>query len=431
MRISHTLIPAVRAAVVAAFVALCAIILGFLWIHAGGRIPLISDEDYRVEVSLPDVDNLVFQSDVRMAGVNIGKIEKITTEGQNARVTLELDPSVAPLHEGATVTVRNKTMIEETYIEVVDGKGPTVQAGSVLPESSGRPSVQLNDVLTSLDQPTRAKLRGVIRSSGAATQGRRADVDAMLRGLGDLGRDGGGALDALAAQSDDLARLTRSTTAVLAAMDTQHGRIAQLARDSDALTRTLADSSAEVKSLVRALPPLLDTTKEASAGLNRLSEPLGAVAGNLDQGSADLNAALLELPATTSALRGMLPSLDLTLQRAPSTLTRVGGFTEATQPVIGTLETNLADLNPMLAYLKPYGRDIVSYWTNFAQFASGRDANGNVARVKPVFNANSLNLPVPMSPLTVYNPYPAPGSAWSPQDFSGTYPRVDQDRIPR
>jgi len=73
----------------------------------------------------------------------------------------------------------------------------------------------------------------------------------------------------------------------------------------------------------------------------------------------------------------------------------------------------------------------VSYWTNFPQFASGRDVNGNVARVKPVFNLNSVNLPVPISPLTMYNPYPAPGSANVPQDFSGHYPHVRQDSIPR
>lgn len=431
MNISYKIIPRIQAAIVAAFITLCAIILGFLWLHAGGRIPMVSHEGYRVDVTLPDVDNLVFQSDVRMAGVNVGKIEKISTEGRNTRVTLELDPSVAPLHQGVTVIVRDKTMIEETYLAVVDGKGQTIQAGTRLPDGTGKPSVQLNDVLTSLDQPTRDKLSHVLQSSGAATEGRRADVDATMQGLGDLGREGGGALDALAAQSEDLAAVTRSSTAVLAALDIQQGRIAELARDSDTLTKTLSDSSGDVKSLMRALPPLMDTTTEASVGLQRLSKPLAAVASNLDKGSADLGAALQELPATTSDLRGLLPSLDRTLKRAPSTLARVNGFTDATTPVIGKLETNLADLNPMLAYLRPYSRDMVSYFTNFTQFASGKDVNGNVARVKPVFNANSLNLQVPLSPLTMYNPYPAPGSAATPKGFTGTYPRVKQDHIPK
>ena len=105
MKISHKRIPAVHGSVVFAFIALCAVIFGFLWTQAGGRIPLISQEGYRVSVVLPDVDNLVFQSDVRVAGIQVGKIEALTVKGRTAKATMELDESVAPLHEGATVTV--------------------------------------------------------------------------------------------------------------------------------------------------------------------------------------------------------------------------------------------------------------------------------------------------------------------------------------
>ena len=431
MRISHTMIPVIRTTIVAMFFALCAVVFGFLWLSAGGKIPLISEAGYRVDVTLPDVDNLVFQSDIRMAGVNVGKIEKIDIEGREARVTLELDSDAAPLHDGATITVRNKTLIEETYLDVVDGKGEKIAGGQELPAGSGKPSVQLSDVLTSLDEPTRKNLASLLQSSGVVTKDSRQDVDDVLQGLGDLGRDGGGALEALADQSEDLAEVTKSSTTVLNSLDTQQGRIVQLARDSDALTETVASNKTDIESLMRELPSFMDTTTEASTELNRLADPLGAVARNLEAGSGDLGAALEELPATTRDLRALLPSLNRTLTRAPSTLTRVPKFSKAAQPMIGSLETDLADLNPMLAYLKPYGRDIVSHSTNFAEFAGGSDANGNIARVFAVVGANSANLPVEMSPLAKYNPYPAPGSHNAPKDFSGKYPRVKEDSIPR
>ena len=38
MKISFETIPKVHNSVVAAFVALCAVIFGFLWLHAGGKI---------------------------------------------------------------------------------------------------------------------------------------------------------------------------------------------------------------------------------------------------------------------------------------------------------------------------------------------------------------------------------------------------------
>lgn len=430
MRISHTLIPSIRMAVVSAFFALCASILAFLWLHAGGQIPLVSEDGYRVSVTLPDVDNLVFQSDVRMAGVNVGKVKEIKIDGRNAKVTLELDADVAPLHSGAAITVRNKTLIEETYLDVADGKGKKIAAGSKLPDGSAKVSVQLNDVMTSLDQPTRDRLAGLLKATGKSTKDSKGDVDDLLQGLGDLGREGGGALEALAAQSADLAELIKSSTVVLNSLDTRQGRIVQLARDSDSLTETIADNKTDIESLMRKLPTFMETTREASTELTRLADPLGIVARNLKAGSTDLSAALEELPVMTRDLRGLLPSLDGTLTRAPATLTRVSTFTGAARPVISSLETDMADINPMLAYLKPYGRDIASQFTNFAEAASGSDANGNIGRLMLLFSANSVNSPLKLSPGVMYNPYPTAGSHYAPKDFSGEYPRVREDDIP-
>lgn len=430
MRIPHTAVPRLRGATVVAFVALCAVIFGFLWLQAGGRIPVVSRAGYQVTVPVRDVDNLVFQSDVRIAGVEVGQIEEIAVEGRAAMVTLELDESVAPLHEGAVVTVRNKTMIEETYLEIRDGEGEAYADGAELPADAARTSVQLNDVLSSLDAPTRRDLSGLVRSGGAATKGTREDVDAVMAGLGDLGRNAG-ALEALAHQSADLRSLVRSSTTVLDALDVQQGRIVGLVRDAQTLTRTTSRHEADVEALMRVLPPLLDRTERASDSLGELSGPLGTVARNLRGASGDLDAALRELPATTRDLRGMLPSLDRTLTRAPATLQRLSPFQEAAAPLLGTLQVNLADLNPMLAYMRPYGRDVASYWANFIGFVSSADGNGPIARVKPVFGANSLNLGVGATPTTMYNPYPDPGAHHSPQDFAGQYPQVEEDPVPR
>ena len=46
-------------------------------------------------------------------------------------------------------------MIEETYLEIVDGDGSAYADGDTLPASAAKGSVQLNDVLTSLDARTR------------------------------------------------------------------------------------------------------------------------------------------------------------------------------------------------------------------------------------------------------------------------------------
>lgn len=430
MRIPHALLPAIRSVVVLVFAALCATIFGYLWLNSGGKIPLISRAGYQVDVTLPDVDNLVFQSDVRMAGVDVGKVEQVEIAGSEVRVTLQLDPEAAPLHRGATVTVRNKTMVEETYLDVVDGEGPELPGGASLPDSAGRPSVQLDDVLTSLDEKTRQSLGAALRSAGLATKGTRDDVSATLEGLGDIGRDGGDALAALAAQSKDLSTVAGNTTALLQALDTRQGRITQLVRDSNDLTKTVAANKRDVEALMRTFPKVLGTTRTASGHLKRLGHSLAPVAANLRTAAPDLTSALRELPATTADLRGLLPSLNTALDRAPRTLDRVPGFSQAARPMMSTINADLADVNPMLGYLRPYGRDIAAFFTNFTQYLSGYDVNGNIGRVLPVFNEKSTNSPLSSQtgPLDKRNPYPKPGSSDDPGPYVGEYPHVEEDR---
>jgi phospholipid/cholesterol/gamma-HCH transport system substrate-binding protein len=431
VKISYKTIPAIHAAAVAAFVALCAATFGFLWTHAGGKIPFITQKGYQVHVALADADNLVFQSDVRIAGVRVGKIEALKIAGRHAKATLQLNEDVVPLHEGATVTVSAKTLIEETYLDLKDGKGPALPDGATL--QPGTSSVQLNDVLTSLDQPTRDKLGSMLRSQGLATEGTKEDVDYLLTGLGSLGRNGDVALEAVANQSQDLAELTRNVSAVLRALDTQQGRIVQLASDSDAVTASTAAQRDDIEELMRALPPFMDTTRDATDDLQRLAKPLNKVAKNLDDAAPDLSAALQELPATSRDLRGLVPYLDAVLDRAPATLKRTPDFVDATQPALASLSGLLQDLNPMLTYLKPYGHDFIAQFTNVSLSVSAKDSEGHILRVRPIFTANSANSPLKLKPPGMYyNPYPAPGaSVKDPTDFTGTPPHVLRDALPK
>jgi phospholipid/cholesterol/gamma-HCH transport system substrate-binding protein len=432
VKISYKTIPAIHAAAVVAFVALCAGTFGFLWVNAGGKIPLITPKRYQVNVMLHDADNLVFQSDVRIAGVRVGKIEALEVHGRNAKATIQLnDPDVVPLHEGATVTVAAKTLIEETYLDLKDGTGPALPDGANL--KPGTSSVQLNDILTSLDQPTRDKLGSMLRSTGMATDGTKDEVDNLLTGLGGLGRDGNVALEAVANQSQDLAELTQNVSAVLRALDTQQGRIVQLASDSDAVTASTAAQRDSIEELMRALPPFMDTTRDATDDLQRLAKPLNKVAKNLDDAAPDLTSAMQELPDTTRDLRGLVPYLDSVLDRAPSTLKRTPSFVDATQPALSSLGVVLQDLNPILGYLKPYGQDFIAQFTNVGLSVSAEDPEGHILRVRPVFTVNSVNSPVKLkAPGMYYNPYPAPGaSVKDPTDFTGQYPQVVRDTLPK
>jgi phospholipid/cholesterol/gamma-HCH transport system substrate-binding protein len=431
MRIPHAALPFIRLFVVVVFAALAAVFFGYLWVNSGGRLPLISSTGYQVSVNIPTVANLVPDSDVMVSGVKVGKVADVHAEGDRAAVSLRLNPGAAPLHEGASIQVRNKTLIQETFLEVTDGAGAQLPSGHRLPDSAGKPAVELNDVLASIDPATREALASTVRSLGAGTKDSQQSISAALAGLGHLGREGKDALDALSSQSDDLRKLTGHAATLLTALDTGQGRIAKLVEDADRITKATADGSGDVEAVVKELPGLLTTAKDASDDLTKLSGALAPVASNLKAASPDLARALQELPQTSADLRALLPSLNGVLDKGPDTLARVPVVSADARQAIPTVTVALGDVNPVLSYLKPYGRDVAGFFTNLGQALSRGDVNGTALRVFVIFNEQSVRgLPFDansIAPLNKSNPYPAPGQAANPGPFDGKYPRVEKE----
>ena len=434
MQIPHTALPPLRLSVIVAFGLLCAVVFGYLWTNSGGRIPLITTSTYEVDVPLTDSDNLVQLGDVMVAGVKVGTVRSVDVAGPTATAHVELEGEVVPLHEGATATVKNKTLIEETYLQLVDGTGPELPSGSSLPPGAVTSSVQVDDVLASLDPQTRDSLGSLIRGGSAATAGRKDDVGATVGGLGDVGREGSTSLVALSEQSDDLRSLLVSSSDLMKALDTRQGQLADLVQDSNTVFGAVAESRKSTEEIVHRLPPVLDTAQQASGSLQELSGSLAPVAGNLARSAPELSGALQELPQTSADLRGLLPSLDRTLDRAPETLTRVPTIARDVRDLVPTTQVALSDVNPTLAFVAPYGHDVAAFFTNFAQVlgVSG-DQNGQMLRTYFILNEQTPNKPLDLNhgPLAKSNPVPEAGSAHDPAPGGPTgWRRVERDQVP-
>ncbi|HEX6380998.1 MAG TPA: MlaD family protein, partial [Acidimicrobiia bacterium] len=135
MKLSPAFLRRARSTTVGVFLAAMAVIFGVLWVNFGGAMPGVTG-GYSVTASLADTQNLVYDSEVRMAGVPVGKIRGLERNAGSVDVKMELRGDAAPLHEGAKVVLRAKTLIEETYVEVTDGTGPAIADGGQLPASA-------------------------------------------------------------------------------------------------------------------------------------------------------------------------------------------------------------------------------------------------------------------------------------------------------
>ena len=411
-----------RATTVGVFIVAMAVIFGVLWVNFGGAMPGVTG-GYSVIASLADTQNLVYDSEVRMAGVPVGKIRGLERTPGSVDVKMELRGDAVPLHEGAKVVLRAKTLIEETYLEVTDGTGAAIPDGGRLPASAEQLSVKFDDLLDTLPLETRQQLAGLVRELGVATDGEAEHLADTLAALGRLGRDGHDALDVLASQSDNLSALVREGTRLLAVLDEGEGQIARMAIAAERLTRATASRDAKLAETMRLLPGLLDRVTAASPPLRQLAGALTPLADPLSRAAPDLAAALAELPGATAELRGLLPEIDRTLDRLPATLTRTPAAAADASALIPVLRVGLADVNPMLAYLTPYATDIAAFFANAAQVMT---ASGlNAGRFLLVIDAGSFTGDAVTT--KVHNAYPPAGGATDPKPFTGTVPRVPED----
>ncbi|HVW44669.1 MAG TPA: MCE family protein, partial [Amycolatopsis sp.] len=110
--------------------------------------------------------------------------------------------------------------------------------------------------------------------------------------------------------------------------------------------------------------------------------------------------------------------LSGTLQAAPATLDRLPTLAQDGDALVPQLRTTLAQLNPMLGYISPYGPELGAFFSNFAAMLNYTDEAGiHFFRLEPDLGNESIlkGVPVPLPEiLTNRNPYPAPGQSLAP-----------------
>lgn len=413
------------------FALLCAVGFGYLWVNSGGHIPVIAESGaYKVSFKTKDLKNLLDDGDVKIAGIVVGHVQSRELDDGSADVTIALDKDAAPLHQGLKVRVGVKSLIGSSYVDITDGSGAEIPNHSTLPRSNVAPAVDVDELLSTLNKPTRAHLVSAVRSLDPATKGTGHPLGDVMTGAGQIANQGNTVLSALAAQSVELQSLTVSARNLLGQLDTGQGQIATLVSDADKLTSATSARQKKLTATVRALPSLIASVRTGATSLQKLSVPLKPVAADLKTAAPYLTTALNKLPSVSKDLNGLVPSLNKTLVKAPATLRRLPGFDKTVRDVVPTAQTALGNLNPMLSYIAPYGLDLGQL---FGSFGGSFDevAEDGIMPIRLTAIAEGATsvreLPIKLPDLTTWtNPYPQPGQMGHPKAYKGTYPHINR-----
>src|SRR5919199_1406668 len=179
-------------AVMVAFALSCFGLLLFLWLSFGGPVPL-KPKGYRVTAQFSEATTLATEADVRISGVPIGKVKTIDADKRTGRsdVVMEIQSKYAPLPADTRATLRQKTLLGETYVELTPGtrSGPTIPEGGSLRSGSVADSVQLDEIFRAFDPRTREAFQTWMQEQAKAVGPYARDLNAALGTLGPFTED--------------------------------------------------------------------------------------------------------------------------------------------------------------------------------------------------------------------------------------------------
>ncbi|WP_354701334.1 hypothetical protein DSM112329_01647 [Paraconexibacter sp. AEG42_29] len=385
------------------------VIFGVVYFSFAKRVPFIYG--YRIEAVVSNSSQLRKGSPVRVAGVDVGKVVKLSEgPGTTAVLQLEFKDSALPLHQDATLRIRPRLFLEGGfYIELRAGSpsAPVLEDGGTIPLGQTSVPVQFDQVLSSLDRPTRESLRrtvdnlstgfdkGAARAFGDAakpfTPALRdtAQIAQATRGLEthDLSNLIGSLAEitgTLAANDDALGQLVGGLNVTAGALASQQANLRASVRGLDDLSQTAIP---ELQAISRGLPSVVRFTDALRPTLPRTPGTLRNLSKVLTQ--VRLASRPAELPAALSATAP-------TINRLPTLSTRLQGLFKLVTPVtdcvrdkvLPVLYTNINDGANSTG--RPVWQDLAHAAVGLSGASSSFDANGPSVRFLAAVGTQSL-----------------------------------------
>jgi len=316
---------------------------------------------YEVTATFENSATLRATSPVRIAGVNVGEVTDIELDGETSNVTFSVSDEGQPIKEDAEVTIRPRLFLEGNFFLDLRPGSPSAEPlpdnGSI-PVTRTQTALQIDEVLTSLQQPDRDNLRALLDGYGSALsdtptaeedKGQDPDVQgkSAAQAINDSFRFGGRAGKGtaqtsqalLGEESGDLATLVDSSGKVFRKLASRESQLSSLISNLAVTAGAFAAEAGALEETLSELAPTLEEAEPSLAKFNEVLPPLRAFARELTPG-------VEQLPATIEAGNPWLRQTRLLLQ--PGELGGVASDLRNAQPKLSGATAALDGLLPAL-----------------------------------------------------------------------------------
>ena len=408
--------------VIAGFALSCFGILLFLWITFGGPTPFKA-KPYEINVPFKEATQLAQQSDVRISGVSVGKVQDIVLapNGEQAMAKVDINDKYGPLPADTRAVLRTKTLLGETYIELTPGSkdGPRLKDGGTLPEAQIAESVQLDEIFRTFDAKTRAAFQTWQQEAAVAIQGQGANLSYAFGELEPAFTQFDRLFRVLDSQRLAVKQLFRNGATSLNALRGRQGELGELIQNSNALFTTTAARNRQIEALFRAFPTFQTESRLTLDRLKGFALNADPVMKQLVPVAEELSPTLIAFSKLAPQAKGFFEGLEPVIDRAPTGFPAVRKlFRDQFPPLLRAVDPFLRNLNPVITGLGLYKHELTATMANVAAMSNAKLPEENAAgennhylRAIGPFTPESLSTYPSRLTTNRTNAYPQPLSA--------------------
>jgi phospholipid/cholesterol/gamma-HCH transport system substrate-binding protein len=407
--------------VIILFVLSCFGLLLFLWESFGGPLPL-KPKGYRFTVAFPRALALAEQSDVRISGVNIGHVVKLS-KGNDGRThaTIEVIGKYAPIRANMHVILRQKSLLGETYVQMI----PEGHGGRMLPDngqiadSQVEPSVTLDDILSAFDPKTRRDFQLWQQAVSEGINGRGEQINASFAKLEPFVEHANKLVAILDEQEGAVRALVHNTGVVFNALASRDHQLEGSIANGERTFHALGESSQAFADAFRALPTFEHNSRIALKELDHFATIASPYLDEFRPTERQLSLLLKSVKPFAPQFNGFLTSLGPLTKAAKTGLPDVKKTLDLTEPVLENLRPVLHNLDPFLQFTGKYVPEIQAFFANVTAASSAKEKNSNVESKGPKLHQLVTMAVLSPESLAIYekrigtdraNAYPLPGT---------------------
>ena len=367
-----------RILVMSIFTLSCFGLLLYLWSAFGGPVPL-KPHGYRFQASFLEATQLAQEADVRISGVNVGKVKKIElSDDGRTDAEIELDNKYAPLPQDSRAILRQKTLLGETYVELTPGSkaAPDIPEGGRLETAQVAPTVELDEILRAFDKPTREAFQVWQQDLGKGIVDQGAGFSEFLGVLPEFATETDKVVRILNSQERAVREGIKNTGVVFDALTERGDQLSQWIANSNDLLRTTGQRDDSLRALFRAFPTFIDESTTTLAALAAYAENTTPLMRQLKPAGTQLSNFLIQAAAISDNFNQFFIGLNRVIPASVEGLPASSRFLDDTANLFAQLDPVLRNFNPFFEYLSMFRREIASMLANDTAVTQATDQIG-------------------------------------------------------